>query len=762
MASNKKINETDTKRLYYLSAEFLMGRALVNNMINLGVYGEFKKALGEMGFSIEKIEEQENDAGLGNGGLGRLAACFLDSLSTMNMPVMGSGIHYEYGLFKQKIINGEQVEVPDDWITGGKPWEIDRSEEQVEVRYEGTIEEVWSENGLKIIHRNYQTVYAVPHDMPVVGYRSHVPATLRLWSARSSNAFDLHSFNKGDYVNALKQKELAESISKVLYPEDDHIAGRMLRLKQFYFLSSATMQTMVRDHKAKYGSVRTLPEHVVVQINDTHPTLAIPELMRILMDEEHLGWGEAYDITHRVFNYTNHTIMPEALETWPEQFIKTLMPRIYSIIRAINDRFSQKLWQAYPGDWDKISRMSIIAYDEVRMANLCIAVCSHINGVSHLHGVILKTKIFRDFYVMMPEKFTAVTNGVTQRRWLAEADPKLTELMSDYIGSDFIKDYRQFEKLGDHLGNKKLLDDFLLVKKENKQRLAEYVYRTQKVELNPDSIFDVQAKRLHEYKRQMLKVIHILSLYNRFCTDPKFKLPAPVTFLFAAKAAPGYRKAKSIIRLINAVSDLVDKEPRTKGKIQALFLENYDVSLAQRLIPATDISEQISTAGREGSGTSNMKFMMNGAVTLGTMDGANVEIFERVGKDNIFIFGAKSEEISRLESENSYNPKMYYENNAELHAALDRFVDGSLLEDKSSFASLYQSLLTGDYDRADKFFVLYDFEAYKKAFLNIVTAYTDRTRWSKMAVTNIAKSGYFSSDRAIEEYNRLIWGLSPL
>jgi starch phosphorylase len=762
ISSEENFSARHGKRLYYISAEFLMGRALVNNLINMGIYAEFEQALSELGFPIMRIEEQENDAGLGNGGLGRLAACFLDSLSTLNLPVTGSGIRYEFGLFKQQIEGGEQVEAPDDWIREDNPWDVERPEEQVEVRFEGSVEEVWSETGLKIIQKNYQSVYAVPYDMPVIGYRSHTPATLRLWSARAANAFDLCSFNKGDYVCALKQKELAESISKVLYPEDDHVAGRMLRLKQFYFLASATVQTMVRDHKARHGTVYTLPEHAVVQINDTHPTLAIPELLRILMDEEHLGWDEAMDIARRVFNYTNHTIMPEALESWPEQFIKMLLPRVHAIIRTINDQFSQKLWRVYSGDWDKISRMSVIAYDEVRMANLCIAVCGHVNGVSQLHGTILKTKTFRDFYVLMPEKFTAVTNGITQRRWLAEANPRLTELMSDTIGSGFISDYRQFEKLNGHLADRKFLDAFMSVKNENKKRLAQFVSETQQVDLNPDAIFDVQAKRLHEYKRQLLKALHILILYNRMCADPEFSLPTPVTFLFAAKASPGYVKAKSIIRLIHAIGDKVNSNPRTRDKLQVVFLKNYDVSLAQLLIPATDISEQISTAGREASGTGNMKFMMNGAVTLGTMDGANIEIFERVGGSNIFIFGAEAEEIARMEAENSYDPRALYERTPDIRVALDMLIDGSLTEDRGRFEALYHSLLSGDFDRADKYFVLYDFQVYDEAFARIVAAYTDRAGWSAMAASNTARSGYFSSDRTIEEYNRQIWGLSPL
>ena len=762
LESDQKINETHSKRLYYISAEFLMGRALVNNMINLGVYSNYQGALAEMGLSLSEIEDQENDAGLGNGGLGRLAACFLDSLSTLNLPVIGSGIRYEYGLFKQDIVNGEQVEVPDDWIETGNPWEIERQDEQVEVHYGGTVEEVWTDAGLKIKLKDNQTVYAVPYDMPVIGYQSQIPATLRLWSARCPQAFDLSSFNKGDYVCSLQQKELAESITKVLYPEDDHIAGRMLRLKQFYFLASATIQTMIKNHKEKYGDVRTLPEFVTIQINDTHPTLAIPELVRILLDEEQLPWDDAYDIAHRVFNYTNHTIMPEALETWPEEFIKKLLPRVYAIIKAIHDQFSRKLWKEYPGNWDKISGMSIIAYDEVRMANLCIAVCGHVNGVSHLHGTILKTRTFRNFYVMNPGIFTAITNGITQRRWLAEANPELRDLLSDYIGDDFIKDYRQFEKLNDLTNDKKFHEDFLEVKQDNKKRLAEYVKQTQQIELNTDAIFDVQAKRLHEYKRQLLKAIHILSLYNQLIANPKMTLPAPVTFIFAAKASPGYSRAKSIIRLINNISDIVNNDPRVKGKMQVVFLKNYDVSLAQILIPATDISEQISTAGREASGTGNMKFMMNGAVTLGTMDGANVEIYERVGEKNIFIFGARAEEIGRMEAENSYDPKIYYEKDPDLKAAIDKLTDGSIAEDKGRFESLYQSLLYGDYDRADKYFVLYDFNAYKDAFNKITTAYTDREKWSRMAATNTAQSGYFSSDRTIEEYNKQIWGLSPL
>ena len=643
--ASEEMEQREFKTLYYMSAEFLMGRALVNNMINLGLLEDYRAVLTDIGFPLERLEEEESEAGLGNGGLGRLAACFLDSLSTLNMPVIGSGIRYEYGIFRQRIINGEQVEVPDDWTAKGDVWEIERREEQVEVRFDGTVEEVWTEDGLTIHHKNYQAVLAVPYDMPVIGYDSRMPATLRLWRAECP-VFDLQSFNKGDYGCMVQQRELAETISKVLYPEDNHIAGRMLRLKQYYFLASATMQHMVREHKKRFGDVRTLPDRVVLQINDTHPALSIPELLRILLDEEKLGWDEAYGIVSRIFNYTNHTVMQEALEAWPEQMFKQLLPRVYTIVTAINDRFSQKLWKAFPGDWDKISKMSVIAYDEIRMANMCIAVCSHVNGVSQLHGEILKTRTFRDFYVIMPEKFLAVTNGVTQRRWLAAANPALTELISGRIGNGFLKDYRELERLKPLAGDPSFLRDFEQVKLQSKKRLAEYVKKTQGVELNPASIFDVQAKRLHEYKRQLLKVLHILYLYNRYTQDEHFSLPEPVTFLFAAKASPAYIKAKNIIRLINVVSEMVQANPRTKDNIRVLFLENYNVSLAELLIPAADISEQISTAGREASGTGNMKFMLNGAVTLGTMDGANVEIFEQVGVDNIFIFGARAEEIA--------------------------------------------------------------------------------------------------------------------
>ena len=761
--ANKDIETKGRKKLCYLSVEFLMGRALVNNMINLGVLEDYRAVMDEIGYPLDKLEEQENEAALGSGGLGRLAACFLDSLSTLNLPVTGYGIRYEYGMFCQRIVDGEQTEVPDDWMCKGDIWEIERREEQIEVRFEGMAEEIWTEEGLTVVHKNFHKVTAVPYDMIVTGYDSSLSATLRLWRAEYPAGFDFHAFNKGDFVYMLQQKEIAESISKVLYPKDDHIAGRMLRLRQYYFLASATMQCIVREHKKLYGDVRTLPDKIVIQINDIHPALAIPDLMRILLDDEKLRWDEAYDITSRVFNYTNHTVMHEALESWPEQLFKSMLPRIYAIISEINERFSQKLWKKFPDDRDKISYMSIIAYDEIRMANMCIAVCNTVNGVSQLHGRILKTRTFRDFYVMFPKKFTAITNGITQRRWLAVANPDLCELICDHIGDKFIRDYRELERLKPLVNDKRFLADFARVKEQNKRRLTDYVFKKQGTALDASAIFDVQAKRLHEYKRQLLKVLHILYLYNRFTGEEGYSLPRPVTFLFAAKASPVYWRAKDIIQLIHAVAALVEAHPRTKDKIRVVFLENYNVSLAELLIPAADISEQISTAGCEASGTGNMKFMLNGAVTLGTMDGANVEIFEKVGNDNIFIFGARAEEIARMENENTYNPKDLFDRNADIRDTISRLVDGTLPGvGPDRFQDLCNSLLFGQYDRADKYFLLYDFDSYRAAFENVLAAYIDKPAWTKKAALNTASAGYFSVDRTIDEYNRLIWGLDPV
>lgn len=760
VSSREKIDAEGLKQIYYMSAEFLMGRAYTNNLINLGLGKEYEEAFKEIGIDIHEIADQERDAGLGNGGLGRLAACFLESLASLELPAMGCGIRYEYGLFKQKIIDGAQVETEDNWLQDGCVWEIERPECQVEIHFNGWIEEEWTDKGLKIHHRDYNTVLAVPYDVPVIGYKSKCPATLRLWSARSPEEFDIHSFNRGEYAKAMVNRELAEVISKVLYPADDHDQGKQLRLKQFYFFTSATMQSLVRTHKAKHGDLHTLPKFAAVQINDTHPTLAIPELMRILMDEEGFGWDEAYNIVSQMFNYTNHTILSEALEKWDENMFRLLLPRIYTIIQVLNQKYCDRLRQYYPHNNDKIANMAIIGHGQIRMANLCVAVSKRVNGVSQLHGDILRKDLFRDAYQIYPQKFLAITNGITHRRWLALANPGLTDLMRETLGTDFIGDYTQFEKLLPYADDAEFRKKYAAVKQENKKRLAKYLKDKQGVEINVNSVIDVQCKRLHEYKRQLLKCLHILYLYNRLIADPN-SLTQPYTFIFGAKAAPGYIRAKNIIRLINAIADLVNNDPRTKDKMQVVFLENYCVSAAEVLIPAADISEQLSTAGLEASGTGNMKFMMNGAVTLGTMDGANVEIFEQVGPENIFIFGANVDEIESMKRYNTYHPGEIYEKNIAVRDALNRLIDGSLPGvSRNQFSDLYQCLLFGDRDGADRYFVLYDLPSYIEAFSQATDTYQNHNdEWMRMAIINTAKSGFFSSDRTIQEYNEKVWDL---
>lgn len=762
VTAKEKADKENLKKVYYLSAEFLMGRAYTNNLINLGILDKYQDAFQELGVDLSQITGLEKDAGLGNGGLGRLAACFLDSLATLKLPAMGCSIRYEYGLFKQKIVDGEQVELEDNWIEDGYIWEMERPEDEVEVHFNGEVVEEWAEDQMTATHRNYNTVLAIPYDVPIVGYESKYPATLRLWSARAKDRFNLDFFDQGQYVKSMEERELAEVISKVLYPNDNHEQGKLLRLKQFYFFTSATMQYLVREHKKKHGDLHTLPRYAVIQINDTHPTLAIPELMRILMDENGFNWDEAFSIAQSMFNYTNHTILPEALECWDEQMFKILLPRIYSIIQAINQKYCLWLNKFYPSDMDRISRMAIVAYNQIRMANLCVAVCGRVNGVSQLHGDILKKSLFTDQYRVSPGKFMAITNGMTPRRWLAVANPGLTKLLTDTIGPGFLKDYRDFEKLLPFTEDESFLNQFDAVKKENKKRLAEYLYKTQGVELHTEALFDVQAKRLHEYKRQLMKCMHILYLYNKLHENPKF-LTQPIVFLFAAKAAPGYLRAKNIIRLVNALSELIKNDPVTKDLLQVVFIENYSVSNAELLIPASDISEQISTAGQEASGTGNMKFMLNGAVTLGTMDGANVEIYEQVGKDNIYIFGASEEEIEMMKRYHSYRPGELYEKNLDIRNALTRLIDGTLPGVSShQFSDLYQSLLFGGYDGADPYFILYDFPAYIHAFDKARHDYQrSPMKWLKMAASNTAKAGFFSSDRTITEYNDRIWHLKP-
>lgn len=746
------------KCLVYLSAEYLIGRTLTNNLVNMGSYEDYAAALKLMGIDLGTVEDQEADAGLGNGGLGRLAACFLDSLATLELPAIGYGIRYEYGFFRQRVKDGQQVEEPDMWDAHGDVWEVERADRVFPVHFGGRVEEQWNEEGrLKVVYHDSQTVYAQASDMPVLGYDSKAPATLRLWRARSPKQIDLDRFNRGDYAGAAADRELAESISKVLYPDDSHEAGRELRLRQFYFLVSATMQSIVASHKRRYGDLRTLPDKVAIQINDTHPALAIPELIRILIDEEGFTWEQAVDIAERTFNYTNHTVMPEALEKWPASTMQRLLPRLYRIIETIDAKYRERIWQQYPGDAERVSRMSIIHGGMVHMADLCVLVCGHVNGVSQLHGKILRDSLFREFYVAYPDKFLGITNGVTQRRWLGVANPRLNELVDSTIGAGFMKDWRKLSELEPYAADAAFRQKYGQVKAANKREFSKWMKRSRGVEIDPDTILDVQAKRIHEYKRQLMKVLHVLALYDDV-VDGRLPLSSvpPITFVFAGKSAPGYYRAKQIIRLINSVAALVEGNPATRGRVHVVFLENYDVTAAQYLMPATDISEQISTAGTEASGTSNMKFMLNGAITLGTMDGANIEIAEQVGEQNIFIFGAHVEEIDRMRAEGSYNPYAVADADPRLQRVLAHLVDGSLpTSDGSRFEDLHNALL----NEGDRYFVLHDFASYDARFRDAMRAYQDRDRWVASAVVNTAKAGYFSSDRAIEDYNREIWGL---
>ena len=758
--SRKRVQEQGVKKLYYMSAEFLMGRAFSNNLISQGLYEAYREAFWEMGLDFDKITDEENDAGLGNGGLGRLAACFLDSLSTMELPVLGCGIRYEYGMFRQKIVDGTQIEMEDDWLRDGNVWEIERPELSVEVHFNGTIQENWTENGLKIEHKDYNTVIAVPYDVPIIGYKTKTPATLRLWSARSKRRFDFHSFNEGIYDKAMADQTFAEAISKVLYPSDDHMQGKMLRLKQFYFLASATMQSMIKRHKAVFDDLNSLPEHVVIQINETHPALAMPELMRILMDEEDFGWDEAYGMVKKIFHYTNHTIMSEAMECWDENMFRLLLPRIYQIICAINEKYCQKLSVYYSKEEEKIAQMAVIGNNEIRMANLCVALCRRINGVSNLHADILKTRIFKGSYQIFPQKYLAITNGITHRRWLALANQGLYHLVREYVKGDILKDYRLFEQILPYKDDKEFCKKYEKVKRNNKIRFAKYIKEKQGIEVNPESIFDVHCKRLHEYKRQLLKCLHIIYIYQKIKKDPAC-ITTPITFIFAAKAAPGYARAKEIIRLIHSIQKMVNKDPDMDGKIQVVFVENYCVSVAEILIPAADISEQISTASKEASGTGNMKFMMNGAPTLGTMDGANVEIVDEVGIDNAFIFGLSADEVINYEQNGGYNPYDIYNNDPDIRRVVDQLVDGTYANgDKEMYRDLYNSLLNNQGGaRADMYFILKDFRSYADAQARAMEAYKDTDKWAKMALKNTACCGKFSADRTIQEYVDDIWHL---
>ena len=752
----------DPKIVYYMSMEFLMGRALGNNLINLGAYGEVKEALEELGLDINCIEDQEPDPALGNGGLGRLAACFLDSLATLNYCAYGCGIRYRYGMFKQEIRDGYQIEVPDNWLKNGYPFELRRPEYAKEVHFGGYVRVEWDpvKNENKFIHEGYQAVKAVPYDMPITGYNNDVVNTLRIWDAEPIVDFNLDSFDKGDYHNAVEQENLARTIVEVLYPNDNHMAGKELRLKQQYFFVSASLQAAIAKYKKTHDDITKLHEKVVFQMNDTHPTVAVAELMRILIDEEGLGWDQAWDITTKCCAYTNHTIMSEALEKWPIELFSRLLPRVYQIIEEINRRFILEIQAKYPGNYEKIKKMAIIYDGQVKMAHLAIAAGYSVNGVARLHTEILKNQELKDFYEMMPEKFNNKTNGITQRRFLLHANPLLADWITEHIGPDWITDLPQLKKLAVYADDEKALQEFMNIKFKNKERLAKYILEHNGVEVDPHSIFDVQVKRLHEYKRQLLNILHVIYLYNQIKMHPEMEF-YPRTFIFGAKASAGYATAKKIIKLINSVADVVNNDASINGKIKVVFIENYRVSNAEWIFAAADVSEQISTASKEASGTGNMKFMLNGAPTLGTMDGANVEIVEEVGAENAFIFGLSSDEVINYENNGGYDPNVIYNTDEEIRQVLMQLINGEYSNgDMEMFRDIYDSLLnTNSSDRADTYFILADFRSYAEAQKKIMEYYKNRSAWAKSAILNTAHSGKFSSDRTIQEYVDDIWHL---
>ena len=764
LATQKAYDEQDPKIVYYMSMEFLMGRALGNNLINLCAYGEVKEALEELGFDLNCIEDQEPDPALGNGGLGRLAACFLDSLATLNYAAYGCGIRYHYGMFKQKIENGYQIEVPDNWLKNGYPFELRRPEYAKEVHFGGYVRVEYDpeKGGNKFIHEGYQAVKAIPYDMPITGYDNDVVNTLRIWDAEPIVDFELDSFDKGDYKKAVEQENLARNIVEVLYPNDNHYAGKELRLKQQYFFVSASLQAAIAKYKKKHGDIHKLYEKVTFQMNDTHPTVAVAELMRILMDEEGLGWDEAWEVTRKSVAYTNHTIMSEALEKWPIELFSRLLPRIYQIIEEINRRFILAIQAKYPGNYEKIKKMAIIYDGQVKMAHLAIAAGYSVNGVARLHTEILKNQELKDFYEMMPEKFNNKTNGITQRRFLLHANPLLADWITEHIGPDWITDLPQLKKLAVYADDEKALQEFMNIKFKNKERLAKYILEHNGVEVDPHSIFDVQVKRLHEYKRQLLNILHVIYLYNQIKMHPEMEF-YPRTFIFGAKASAGYATAKKIIKLINSVADVVNNDASINGKIKVVFIENYRVSNAEWIFAAADVSEQISTASKEASGTGNMKFMLNGAPTLGTMDGANVEIVEEVGAENAFIFGLSSDEVINYENNGGYDPNVIYNTDEEIRQVLMQLINGTFSNDTELFRDLYDSLLnTKNTDRADRYFILADFRSYADAQKRVEAAYRDEKGWAKKALLNTACSGKFTSDRTIQEYVDDIWHLDKV
>ena len=757
IATHKEYEKKNVKTVYYLSMEFLMGRALGNNLINLTYYDAVKEALDELGFDLNLIEDQEPDAALGNGGLGRLAACFLDSLATLGYPAYGCGIRYRYGMFKQAIKDGYQIELPDDWLKDGNPFEIKRPEYAVEVKFGGYVRVENRDGRNYFIQDGYQTVRAVPYDVPVVGYGNNVVNTLRIWDAEADQEFCLDSFDKGEYEKAVEQQNLAKTIVEVLYPNDNHYAGKELRLRQQYFFISASVQRAILKFKEKNSDIHKLPEKITFQMNDTHPTVAVAELMRILMDEEGLEWDDAWDITTRTCAYTNHTIMAEALEKWPIELFSRLLPRIYQIVEEINRRFVLKIQSMYPGNQDKVKNMAILYDGQVKMAHLAIAGSYSVNGVAALHTKILEERELKDFYEMRPEQFNNKTNGITQRRFLLHGNPLLASWITDKIGDEWIVKLSNLKKLKVYATDEKYQQEFMNIKYQNKIRLANYIKEHNGVDVDPRSIFDVQVKRLHEYKRQLLNILHVMYQYNELKTNPLYDM-YPTTYIFGAKASAGYKRAKLIIKLINSVADVINNDASIKGKIKVVFIENYRVSNAELIFAAADVSEQISTASREASGTGHMKFMLNGAVTLGTMDGANVEIVEEVGEENAVIFGLRAEEVMKYEREGGYNPKDIYNNDAAVRTVLTQLINGMYSsDDPDRFRDLYDSLIN-----EDVYFILKDFASYVEAHRKIDTLYRDEKNWAKMVMLNTACSGKFSSDRTIEEYAKEIWNLKKV
>ena len=755
--THKAYAAQDKKTVYYMSMEFLMGRALGNNMINLTCYDEVREALEEMGLDLNLIEDQEPDAALGNGGLGRLAACFLDSLATLGYPAYGCGIRYHYGMFKQKIENGYQIETPDDWLKNGNPFEIRRDEYSVEVKFGGYVD-VENHNGRsKFVQKGYQSVRAVPYDMPVVGYGNHIVNTLRIWDAEAINTFNLDSFDKGEYQKAVEQENLARTICEVLYPNDNHMAGKELRLKQQYFFISASVQRAVQKYKETHDDIRKFHEKVTFQLNDTHPTVAVAELMRILVDEENLTWEEAWDVTTKTCAYTNHTIMAEALEKWPIELFSRLLPRVYQIVEEINRRFVMEIQAKYPGDQEKVRKMAILYDGQVRMAHLAIAGSFSVNGVARLHTDILKKRELKDFYEMMPEKFNNKTNGITQRRFLLHGNPLLASWVTDKIGDDWITDLSHIGKLGVYVDDEKCQQEFMNIKYQNKVRLAKYIKEHNGIDVDPRSIFDCQVKRLHEYKRQLMNIMHVMHLYNLLKEHPEMDI-VPRTFIFGAKAAAGYDTAKLTIKLINAVADRVNNDPAINGRVKVVFIEDYRVSNAELIFAAADVSEQISTASKEASGTGNMKFVLNGAVTIGTMDGANVEIVEEVGEENAFIFGMSAEQVMEYEKNKNYHPADLYNSHDDIRRVMTQMINGFYCpENPDLFRPLYDTLM-----QKDMYFILADFESYKEAQKRVEAAYRDEKRWARMAMMQTAHCGKFSSDRTIEEYVHDIWHLEKV